>query len=428
MFNQNYYNSSMFSRDNMENSPNAGYFNKQGANPYIRGGTTYMPQPMEGDMSEDALYPLESSLATPQFNSPTPQANFGYDKGGLEQGGGASLPSLAETIRQQGNEEDTILAHINPLEAMMLKQMGGSGTINPRTGLPQFGFFSNPGKWLKSVIGPAGGAILGNMILPGIGGVLGGALGGMGGSAVRGRKDFLQSGLRGGLMGAALPTAAGMLGSGANALGMTGTGSALSNYGAQNAILPSLGIGAAAGASAGAGTTANASPLAAALAPTKEVVLPATEQGFLSKLMGNSTNFLSQPANLLALASAAGSFAGRPKEKTPEKRAQEEKRYAKAMQLSAEERAAMEAEMLANRQMERRLARNQYLPEERFAVKPIYRRSHNPEEYRRTGNWLSYYDNPEFGGAAIGMEEGGLVPEKGKLPSKVKPISSYLRR
>jgi hypothetical protein len=31
-----------------------------------------------------------------------------------------------------------MLAHITPTEAAMLKSMGGSGTINPMTGLPEF--------------------------------------------------------------------------------------------------------------------------------------------------------------------------------------------------------------------------------------------------------------------------------------------------
>ena len=45
---------------------------------------------------------------------------------------------LAEMIRQQGRGKDTILAHITPKEAEMLKRMGGRGTINPRTGIPEF--------------------------------------------------------------------------------------------------------------------------------------------------------------------------------------------------------------------------------------------------------------------------------------------------
>lgn len=39
---------------------------------------------------------------------------------------------------QAGRNGDTMLAHINPQEAEMLKRAGGVGTINPRTGLPEF--------------------------------------------------------------------------------------------------------------------------------------------------------------------------------------------------------------------------------------------------------------------------------------------------
>jgi hypothetical protein len=48
------------------------------------------------------------------------------------------LPALAEMLRSKGRNKDTILAHINPREAALLKRHGGSGTINPDTGLPQF--------------------------------------------------------------------------------------------------------------------------------------------------------------------------------------------------------------------------------------------------------------------------------------------------
>jgi hypothetical protein len=43
-------------------------------------------------------------------------------------------------IRRQGREGDTVLAHINPQEAGILQLLGGSGTINPYTGLPEFNF------------------------------------------------------------------------------------------------------------------------------------------------------------------------------------------------------------------------------------------------------------------------------------------------
>jgi hypothetical protein len=48
------------------------------------------------------------------------------------------LENAAEMIRRQGREDDTVLAHITPQEAGILKLLGGSGTINPYTGLPEF--------------------------------------------------------------------------------------------------------------------------------------------------------------------------------------------------------------------------------------------------------------------------------------------------
>jgi hypothetical protein len=48
------------------------------------------------------------------------------------------LPALAQLIKSKGRGRDTVLAHITPKEAALLKKRGGSGTINPDTGLPQF--------------------------------------------------------------------------------------------------------------------------------------------------------------------------------------------------------------------------------------------------------------------------------------------------
>lgn len=53
---------------------------------------------------------------------------------------------IAEAVRlvaSQGRGGDTMLAHINPQEAAILKALGGSGTINPNTGLREYGFFSD---------------------------------------------------------------------------------------------------------------------------------------------------------------------------------------------------------------------------------------------------------------------------------------------
>ena len=52
--------------------------------------------------------------------------------------GDLTLPALAQVIQSKGRGPDTILAHITPKEAEKLKRAGGSGTINPDTGLPEF--------------------------------------------------------------------------------------------------------------------------------------------------------------------------------------------------------------------------------------------------------------------------------------------------
>jgi hypothetical protein len=51
---------------------------------------------------------------------------------------GIDLPALAEMIRSKGRSGDSILAHISPKEAALLKKRGGSGTTNPDTGLLEF--------------------------------------------------------------------------------------------------------------------------------------------------------------------------------------------------------------------------------------------------------------------------------------------------
>lgn len=43
-----------------------------------------------------------------------------------------------QRLASLGRGGDTMLAHINPEEAALLKARGGSGTINPNTGLPEF--------------------------------------------------------------------------------------------------------------------------------------------------------------------------------------------------------------------------------------------------------------------------------------------------
>jgi hypothetical protein len=57
-----------------------------------------------------------------------------YAKGSQAYG----LKSLAQELPKYGRYGDDVVAHISSDEARMLQAMGGSGTINPQTGLPEF--------------------------------------------------------------------------------------------------------------------------------------------------------------------------------------------------------------------------------------------------------------------------------------------------
>jgi len=93
------------------------------------------------------MYPTASA---PQYAfgstlAPVPMPMY---KGGGNVQQTYGLRNAAEQIRERGRGDDTILAHITPEEAGILKLMGGSGTINPYTGLPEFK------KWYKAITDP----------------------------------------------------------------------------------------------------------------------------------------------------------------------------------------------------------------------------------------------------------------------------------
>ena len=52
--------------------------------------------------------------------------------------GTSDLVAIASMLQGKGRGKDTILAHITPREAEILKAAGGSGTTNPETGLLEF--------------------------------------------------------------------------------------------------------------------------------------------------------------------------------------------------------------------------------------------------------------------------------------------------
>jgi hypothetical protein len=62
------------------------------------------------------------------------------------------LADAAKLLQSKGRNGDTILAHINPREAEMLRSAGGLGSINPYTGLREYSYLSD--RW-KAVTAPA---------------------------------------------------------------------------------------------------------------------------------------------------------------------------------------------------------------------------------------------------------------------------------
>lgn len=74
---------------------------------------------------------------------------------GFAEGG---LADAAQYLASKGRRGDTMLAHITPDEARMLSAMGGSGTINPETGLPEF-FLKKIFKGIKKAFKAVGKAV-----------------------------------------------------------------------------------------------------------------------------------------------------------------------------------------------------------------------------------------------------------------------------
>ncbi len=110
--------------------------------------------------------------------------------------GGGKLMGQAQRLAQAGRGDDTMLMHVTPDEVAGIASLApGLMTINPQTGLPEAGLF-------RDILG-FGLPFLLPMLLPGIGSLAAGALGGAGGAAIRGGdfKDILLGGATGALGG-----------------------------------------------------------------------------------------------------------------------------------------------------------------------------------------------------------------------------------
>jgi len=103
----------------------------------------------------DAAYFGALNMALDQMN-----ANLMAPTQGFAMGGEAKMTPIASGLAGMGRNGDTRLAHINMSEARMLRRRGGSGTINPVTGLPEF-FIKNVFKAVGSAFKSVGKAVTG---------------------------------------------------------------------------------------------------------------------------------------------------------------------------------------------------------------------------------------------------------------------------
>jgi hypothetical protein len=167
-----------------------------------------------------ALYGVQDRLKTQ-----------GYARGGLA--------VAARRVAAAGRRGDSQLAHVNPREAEMLKRMGGSGTINPNTGLREYkddgDLFATLLPVAISFIAPGLGTAIGSAML-GTGasalatGMLGSAVIGGVSSALTGGdplKGALMGGLGGGLGGAVGGAASDAFGLGLGNVGQSILGSGI---------------------------------------------------------------------------------------------------------------------------------------------------------------------------------------------------------
>ena len=191
---------------------------------------------MAQDIPEDLLPPVFDpeffgalNLAVDEIRATSgmPRAPMGFAHGGL-----ASLNPIAAGMAQAGRYGDTMLAHVSPREISALRQMGGSGTINPETGFPEFflkKLFRGVGKVFKKIgsavkkfaqssvgkivttlalaffLGPAAATALGVSSTAGVA-AMSGFVGSAGSTLAAGGnfKEALKSGAIGGITGGAL--------------------------------------------------------------------------------------------------------------------------------------------------------------------------------------------------------------------------------
>jgi len=113
----------------------------------------------------DAAYFAALNIALDQLSAQ--QGPVGMARGGI-----MALSPVATELAKMGRGGDRMIAHVTPAEARMLRRRGGSGTINPYTGQPEFlkKFVKSVVKTITQPIKSAGKAVKG--LVKGVGNVV----------------------------------------------------------------------------------------------------------------------------------------------------------------------------------------------------------------------------------------------------------------
>lgn len=223
------------------------------------------------------------------------QVTISFEKPAHMKSGG--LAQKAEEVRSAGRHGDDILIHVNEDELNWIKQNFGPGSINPKTGLPQFNIWD--------VLLPAAA----NVFLPGVGSAVGSGIGtafGLGADSVIAP-----------MLGSAL------VGGGINALvgGNPLTGAIAG--GLSQPLLQSLGAGQSTGILSGLNLMGNSAASTAASAPTAAGIpgaaAEAAKTAASNAQQAETSSSLLKAAPLLLAASALGGAGDQQEQAAPPK-------------------------------------------------------------------------------------------------------------
>ena len=160
-------------------------------------------------------------------------------------------------------------------------------------------------------------------------------------------------------------------------------------------------------------------------------------EGFGSKLARKSMDYFTSPANILSTIGTGAELWNmfneddEPEPKSGRELGLEELEYNRARQFTPEEMVGREKALAKLRRLdqdelsdyfnylsdiERRQweARNNLGLGEHLQIDPVYRKQNDEDEFKRTGRWFEYYNDPEFKSKRVYMAEGGEVHPKAK--------------